>query len=244
MSTLKTTNLLQKAFARASVRNTETAAVEQAQPSTRSINALATSAFAIVFTAAATLTSAPAQAQTYQSSQGYSVSSPNGLTGRVVGVSYYVQNSGYEDEMARRNAAIRRDAQNRSANLLGSLVYSMTSRALSGRTNNEYVRGAANIGSSVVSQVASSAVYSRPSRVNGQGWDGNIRSMGEHLSLVTVDINYGNGRMERIQIRQPAVYSEGLASGDEVVLRVQNDGRNRSILAIETERSRRGYRPR
>lgn len=231
---LKTPAILQRAKAVATVASSQEQA---ARP--RSISKLAASALVAAFvTMGSTLAPVEAQAQNYQSAHNYSVST--GLTGRVVGVSYYQDYS--QNERAMRNQFARENARQRVGSLIGSVVYQAANRALGGNNGSYYSSEAAGIGASMASDVANNVITSR-SRVNSE-WRGNVRAADQEQTVVTVDVRYPNGQMERLQVRQPASYSHGLETGDEVNLIVQGSGRNQTTLAIETPRSKAGYRPR
>lgn len=239
MSNLKTPSLISNSHSVASVRSQDAA--------NRKISASlwATSTAAVLFVAGSLGMAAPAQAQTYQSSNSYSASTQAPITGRVVNISTYMDNQANtrQSDLQRRNEQARQQARSNTASLIGSVVSSMAREALGGSNRSYNANQAVNIGSQMAGQIAANTVRARGSRVNSQGWEGNVRSMGEQMSLLTIDVRYNNGRMERIQVRQPAPYSEGISRGDEVTLQVVGSGNNSMVVAVETPRSRAGYRP-
>lgn len=239
-TTLQTPNLLSNAHDVASVRKSE-----KEKSNSRSISFLAPVASVVLFVAGSLGLAAPAQAQTYQSSNGYSASTIAPLTGRVVNVSTYMDNSAnsQRSELQRRNDQARSQARSNGASLLGSVVSSMAREALGGSGNSYNTNRAINIGSQMAGQIAANTVRSQGTRVNDQGWQGNVRSMGEQMSVLTIDYRHQNGRLERLQVRQPAPYSEGITRGDEVTFQIVRDGNGKMTVAEETPRSRAGYRP-
>ena len=236
----QTPSLLSNSHAVASVRNSE-----EEKNNSRSISFLAPLAAVVLFVAGSLGLAAPAQAQTYQSSSGYSTSTQAPVTGRVVNVSTYMENSAntQRSDLQRRNDQARSQARSNGASLLGSVISSVAREALGGNSSNYNTNRAVNIGSQMIGQIAANTVRSQGTRVNDQGWQGNVRSMGEQMSLLTIDVRHQTGRLERIQIRQPAPYSEGITRGDEVTFQTVVDENGKMVVAVETPRSRAGYRP-
>jgi len=245
MSTsMKTTSLLQGAQSVASVGNENSRSY-----ASRSISRLVQSTAVVACFVAATLSAAPVAAQSYHPSSQYGVSTNDKLYGTVVGVSTYRERTDNRaSDLERRQRNAQQQAQRRTSNLIGSIVNAAVGDALGG--SNRYSRSLANIGGSYAGQMTRGMVDSvgsqSRSRVNSEGWSGNVRVMPQDMSLVTIDVRYPGNVVERVQVRQPKAVSEGLRRGDEVALQFTVDPRTNqpSFVAVEVPKPgvRSGYR--
>jgi hypothetical protein len=186
-------------------------------------------------------------AQTYRPANQYATATQQPVVAVVVGVSNYTDNSDnqYERQQQRRNSAAARQAKQRTASLVGSLVSAVAGDMLGG-SSNRYARQANSIGRSFAGQTARNMVRNSGSRVDADEWNGNMRVMSQQMSRVTLDVRYPNNMVERIQIRQSAALSQGLSRGDQVTLHVTTDPRTGQQIhvAVETPQSRARSAPR
>lgn len=211
----------------------------------RSVSKLVQAAALSVCFAATALAAAPAAAQSYHPADQYQVSTADTLHATVVRIQKYNdRNADLPSEFERRQATAARQAVRRTSNLLGSIVSAAVGDAIGG--NDRYSRSVGNIGGQYAGQIARGVVENSGTRVNADGWSGNVRLMPQSLSLVTLDVHYPGNRVDRIQIRQPQAMSEGLSRGDQVTIQFTVDPRTNQqmMVAVETPASQVRSRPR
>lgn len=204
----------------------------------RSVSKLVQAAALTVCFTATALAAAPAAAQSYHPTGQYQVSTADTLHATVVQVQKYNdRNANRPSEFERRQANAERQAMRRTSNLLGSIVSAAVGDAIGG--NDRYSRTVGNIGGQYAGQIAQGMVQNSRTRVNSDGWSGNVRVLPEAMSLVTLDVRYPGNRVDRIQIRQPQAMSSGLSRGDEVTIQFTVDPRTNQqmMVAVETPAS-------
>lgn len=191
----------------------------------------------------------------YNNHRGYTYQVDGPIYGTVVRVRDYkerYQNHRdrylYEDsQFQRRHQRAQDEAARNISNLIGNIAADAVRDHLRGLSNGHgHNRQIANIGGRYAGNVARAITEPQQRHYNQynqrhDNWQGNIRVVDDYhaMSIVTLDINYPNGRVERIEVKQPQQYSRGLSIGDEVKLELIIDRYGQSqFVTIETPESR------